>query len=311
MALMPAMLVLAAAWLLGAAGGVAEAPGYTAPPVCPDQRAFSIAVSERLGGARSSTAALGSPGLRSLRVTITASAAGFSGELAREGGPVRRLEGRSCDDLVRALALVTAMTLDAEPPPPILEQLPRAKAAPPAKPPKKAAPPPDATIAIGADGAVAFGMVPGNGFGLPVFVEIRFKNGIRARGVYQRVSGDALGLSAGAASFTYNVGRLELCPISMPVGPVEVTPCALGEAGTVHASPSLVSSALPTDQLWGAAGALLRLRYMVSTPLFIEGNASFFVPFNRSRYIFSPGVEVFTTPSIGAAFGLGAGIVFW
>jgi hypothetical protein len=277
---------------------------YVAPALCPDEASFWGAVRERSLNVRSSTSGLG------VRVTITASAATFAGEISRSGGPVRRLAAQSCEDLGRALALIVAMTLDAEP------AATEGPTPPPPKPvtrkPRPAAPQEvDATLSIGADAAFAFGMVPGNGLSLPIFVELRFKNGVRARGIYHRASGEATGLPSGAASFTLNSGRLEVCPLSLPLGPVEAMPCGSFEAGTVHASPSAVSSADPSDQLWLAAGALLRLRLMVQNPLFLEGNAGFSVPFQRAHYTFSPGVEVFETASVAASFGLGAGVAFW
>lgn len=294
-------LLLAPSAPAAAAGLEAD---YVAPALCPDEASFWGAVRERSLNVRSSTSGLG------VRVTITASAAAFAGEISRSGGPVRRLAAQSCEDLGRALALIVAMTLDAEP------TVAEGPAPTPPKPvtrkPRPAAPQEvDAILSIGADAAFAFGMVPGNGLSLPIFVELRFKNGVRARGVYHRASGDATGLPSGAASFTLNSGRLEVCPVSLPLGPVEAMPCGSFEAGTVHASPSAVSSADPSDQLWLAAGALLRLRLMVQNPLFLEGNAGFSVPFQRAHYTFSPGVEVFETASVAASFGLGAGVAFW
>jgi len=90
---------------------------YQAPEGCPERAAFVAAVQAR--GASFDGAAESSEVLRLLNVAIRREASGFSGTLElREGAQTsapRAVHGRSCTEVSDALAVVTAMALQATP----------------------------------------------------------------------------------------------------------------------------------------------------------------------------------------------------
>lgn len=81
------------------------------------------------------------PGASALTVTLAASPAGFVGRLTIQGpdgsAAEREIEGATCPEVLRALALVAAVTLDPSATPPDASPL----TAPPAPPPRRPAPP--------------------------------------------------------------------------------------------------------------------------------------------------------------------------
>src|SRR5262245_22102344 len=80
---------------------------YTAPGECPTRDAVVALVRERTPAVEVAT---GAP--RVFAITITASADGFAGSLVVDGSADKQLTATRCDDLVSALALVTALAID-------------------------------------------------------------------------------------------------------------------------------------------------------------------------------------------------------
>jgi hypothetical protein len=136
--------------LLGAMGAVFR-PGpllaadsvqltYTAPDGCPSEANFRVAVTER-GGQFDRGSSPSS--VRELQVSVAQDERGFRGSLqsssADSASAVRTVHGSSCQEVVDALAVVSALALRGEEPPP-----PAVAAEPPPEPPPAAAPVPPA-----------------------------------------------------------------------------------------------------------------------------------------------------------------------
>src|SRR5438067_2244183 len=103
---------------------------YTAPEECPARDAVLAQISQRTPAVTFGTGAR-----RLFEITIATSEHGYSGTLVVDHAADKQLAASRCDDLVTALALVTAIAID-----------PSASLAP-LPPPEKPAPRPIVTIA--------------------------------------------------------------------------------------------------------------------------------------------------------------------
>jgi hypothetical protein len=88
-----------------------------------------------------------------------------------------------------------------------------------------------------------------------------------------------------------------------------LVPCARVEVGGVRGSGQLtagVAGVESSTRLWMALDLLLRLEAELWAPLALEFEAGPSLPLTRPRYVFlTPEVEVFQTPSVGLAAGIG------
>lgn len=294
--------------LLAALG--AERSSYVVTPGCPAETAFWGEVWARSLVVGSSSTAI------DVHVTITASTSAFVGAVSVAHGAPRSLRSSSCEDLMRGLALVTAMLVDAEPR--------RVDAAParaqhgvrsserrsrelPARPSGEEGP----GLAVGVGAGVALGQVPGVAPAVPVFVELRWPGGPSARVTLRRVSGEARPLPSGGVAYAWTVGRVDVCPTELEVGLATATACAQAEGGLLAADPQGLPEATPSRDAWLAFGAALRVRAEVLAPVFVEAGLSVSAPVLRSRYLLVPAYEVYTTPSVVADVELAAGVRFW
>lgn len=298
--------------LLAALG--AERSSYVVTPGCPAEASFWGEVWARSLVVGSSSTAI------DVHVTITASTSAFLGAVSVAHGAPRRLRASSCEDLVRGLALVTAMLVDAEPPrvdpaPALAQQ--RTRSAPRAPERRSRALGAGAPrtegpgLAVGLGAGVALGQVPGVAPAVPVFAELRWPGGPSARVTLRRVSGEASPLPSGEVAYAWTVGRVDVCPTELEVGLATATACALAEGGLLAADPQGLPAATPSRDVWLAVGAVLRVRAEVVAPLFVEAGLSVSAPLLRSRYLLVPAYEVYTTPSVVADLELAAGVRFW
>lgn len=285
----------------------AERPSYVVPTGCPPAAGFWDEVRARSLVVGSSTATL------DVRVTVTASSAGYAGSVRVAGGAPRALHAGACEDLMRGLALVTAMLVDAEPPPSGPESPVAVAADRPA--PRARTPSAPAVqglqLAVGVGAALGLGHVPGAALVVPIFAELHWPGGPSLRAALRRAAGEAAPLPGGVVAYAWTAGRVELCPAELDLGLGVVVACGQVEGGLLAAEPRDLRDATPSRDAWLAVGAAVRARAEVVAPLFVEAGVAVSVPVLRSRYLLVPAYEVYTTPSVAADVELAAGVRFW
>lgn len=283
----------------------------------------------------------------------------------RGAGGARTVEGDSCGEVASALSLVTALAIDprastaarppprppppAPPPPPPPRprsvELPRRPLLPPYAPlpwwgpiglPLPAAPgswpPPRWQVSAVLHAGAASALAPGMTLVLSGSIDVaRVGSGILAPAFrFSFLQADSGELTPAASPllrtrFRWTAGRLEGCPVRLPLGPVVAYPCALVEAG-VHdsdgQSPFAPGGTLPDAQHlgvarpWVAPGLLGRLQLAVSGDLVLElqGGATF--PLIRDTFYFGPtstapgAIIAHAVPAAGGFVSGGVGMHF-
>ncbi len=290
------VLVCGVAWL--SATAYADTPvelRYTAPAECPGRSAVEAAIRERMP---SVAFASGAP--RVFAITITTTLDGFSGTLVAAEGSDKRLAAHSCDDLVSALALVTAIAID-----PSAAIAP----APPPPAPHPAPPPPPAPSPWAYDAAVGATVDSG------ITPDALFALALDGRARWHRYAGE-LGLLLGrdstsqqdaTATFTWLAARPSGCWLALEA-PVEVAACGHVEVGLVRAGGGMIVNQRDLTRLWLAAGAHATARYPLTARIFGQLQLGASLPFVRDRYIFAPNVQIHETAAITGWLAIGVGM---
>lgn len=263
---------------------------YEAPPECPDDGAFRSAVRSRVASDWEAQ-----PGELARRMSVSVARRddrylATIDFLNPQGEHVARsVSGSVCADVINAIALVTALAIQArveealaqsepeiaqtpEPPaespaPPPTVKPAAATASPPAtqaeKPQNPPAPKPRTHVRFGAAVAVGTGVGPNWALGPALFAALEW-NGPRLG-----LTGTALwsgSVQAGdlPARFRRLAARLEGCPVSWRAGRFGFEPCAFFEFGSLRGdadttSPALLQSPSGGASPWLAPGALARV----------------------------------------------------
>jgi hypothetical protein len=311
---------------------------YVAPPTCPREDEMRA----RLAARTMKTRPL-QPGERGRQFDLEVAA---TGEGARgrvtikspDGGAVaRQITGKTCDEVVAAMVLVTALAID---PRAALGPLPEPSAAPTTAPragsssrpagaprgPQRVAsaepapsaiaaatprpPPPRVTFALGATGIVALGIEPSAALGGGGFLAVEWERASpwapSMRFGIDATAASDLRLEAGSARFSWFAAHLDLCPLRLGGPAVTVSPCLLGEAGQLTATGLEVPKAARETRNWMAAGALGRVAVPIAGPIVLEASLAIVFPIRRYDFVFTPSTEVDRVSPIGGRFGLGA-----
>ena len=310
---------------------------YTAPGSCPDAGAFRSRVFERTSKARPAS---DGETARTFVVLIEASGAGTEGSLVvREDGMstmARRVSGKNCDEVARALALATALAIDPEAallpaPEPAgggdAGSNPDGTAAATTKSPsdtKKARrdepspaqPSPSSEtehrLAVLVGPGVAFGPAPNPSFGVSAGLEWGSPNpGVLPAAVGLELAystSSKLAVAGAKSSFHFAYARPYVCTLGVGVGAFGVVPCVGGEVGAVFASGSELANPESETRFWAAAELALRFDLALSTEWFADATASAVFPFTRYQFVFeTPETSIYDVPSVTAAFGLRVG----
>jgi hypothetical protein len=314
---------------------------FHAPAGCPDEAAFMGQVVARTARAR--VVAASEPG-RTFAITIRVEGARTRGRLTidtGQGSPAARdVVGGTCEEVVSALGLVTALAIDpnastaptvapvvATPPPP---STPSAPSGPPPRydplpwwgpigAPLPVIPlrAPDAPasrwragwgLLFGGASAVAPGLAEiaraGDGVLSPAFrlAMTEADTGFRVVGARQR------------ARFALVSGRLEACPVRADVlRTLSALPCARFEAGELTAS-GLARVGLSTTRPWAAPGAGARIEWWLFDRLRLEAEAGASFPLVRDTFSFGvppgPVSQVHAVPVAAGSFAAGVGTHF-
>jgi hypothetical protein len=310
---------ITAAPLLSRAQAARGAPArvdYEAPPECPGVMEFNARLAARSAGHESTRA-----DVSALVVRIRSSGHGSQaqGELSvryADGSEATRVVGGdTCDSVVDALALMSAMSLTA--------------VASPLAPPKElpATPPgvddvsrdgpldgrPGLHLSAGAGGGATFAMAPVAAPEALVFLEGSRQNGTlwspSLRAGFEYAASGATNVPGGAMKVTRSLGELDGCPLAWSPGAFRLSPCVHMEVGALEASGLSVMPENTARRPWFAAGALARTRYVMSSRIFVELTGGVVAPFVRDRFYFEPTEStVFRAPAVSGFVSGGIGV---
>jgi hypothetical protein len=302
---------------------------YRAPGVCPDAEAFARRVSERTTRVR-----LGEPGelSRTFVVEVAFDEDGASARVeftdTRGTSVVRAVRGETCDEVVSAIALVTALAIEAgtdaegESVPPIAPA-PSAAAPPIVRPspvsPRKRplpAPEPDAVVgSVGVETGVSTWLGPPPALGLGVFGEVGAYAGASGRLTLLGTTASTLVPLEGTSryrrgDFRALLARIEGCPVAMLLGAgFRLVPCVAVGLGALEGAgqAETVSPARSKTIVWADVVPALRLDFTVADSLVFFAEGELGLPLVRHRFVFEgPEDEVWNVPvaGAGASFGM-------
>jgi hypothetical protein len=286
---------------------------YDAPPECPTAAAFSARVEARTRLYRTEPVAL------DVALHAEGGSGGTRGRLVvQHAGNVteREIAGRDCDEVVEALALIAAITIDptadTSPHPTAHAEAPPAAAPAPTPTPVSEAPATwhvEPGVAFVVDGALA----PDPSFGERAFVS------------YARDSPaaplSALGLAATfvqsgtvstgpdqSAAFELYTLRLEACTFGLARGILRLVPCVFGEGGVLRAQGTHPAESLDQRVGWAAVGPLGSLSARVLRVLDLRADLGAVVPLTRYRFRFIDEPTVTETPSVAVTAAVGVAV---
>jgi hypothetical protein len=290
---------------------------YRAPASCRSASAFSEQVAARTRLWQSAELAV--------QIELQATADGFSGRvsLERQGTRTEReISGTSCDEVVRALALIVAILID---PSADTRPLP-AGAQPPEvmtgrREPLPALPEPTERternwfVYAGTEALLEGGLAPGLTPGLRIFAGVLHRS---PAAVVSSLRLSALRLQSGSvpaggvasAAFALTGVRLEICSFGVGSPALRLNPCLFGELGGLLAEGTHPAGSNSESQLWSALGPALRGSLWHREILFVELEAGAVFPVTDYRFAFKDEPPVYETPVIAGEFGVALGVRF-
>jgi hypothetical protein len=327
---------MASSLVAGLVAGVARGDGeveavrldFAAHEGCPDKDAFFAGVRARTARVRHAAAG---EAARIFRVRVTRDGHRSQGELGifDELGQTdtRSIEGESCSEVMSALALIAALSIDPSAssadapasrlasPPSAAPGSPLAESATadrtPAAAPRSLQGPAEArwvwTVGV-QGGAVAMGDL-GVTFSSTVFVDGSRNRGARLgpswRLGFTYSDGNASS-SAGTDAGTFRWWLLNVsgCPFAATLGNVSLRPCLSMDAGVLHA---VTDETLTTDRGWFSAGLLGRAEWVPLGSFHLEAQAGAMLPLVRDPYFIQP-ATLYEVPAVAAVATLGLGV---
>jgi hypothetical protein len=301
-------------------GGVLPAdPGstvgvaYEAPSRCPDASAFV----ERLRARTSHGDLAPSSEVARFIVIVSSTQAASSARIEFSGAdsqPVTRtVSGRTCEEVVSAAALITALAIEATlggAPAVIPEATEPAATSPPVRD-TVVAPSPGEPRSIwlrggglGASGGLD-SWTPGGGYAWGVFGELAGRAPLVFARLTLRGTAGSTSVEARSATFTSLMARLSLCPFSLQISePISLIPCAAIDVGRLTGQGE-ASAELRTPRsaaiLWSAAEAVLLVRWQLGDLVAIEAGGELGFPLVRHTFVFEwPTRLVYEVPALGA-----------
>jgi hypothetical protein len=290
------------AGLAGTAGLAAADPEpirltYAAPPECPGEAEVVAELAQHADVQR-----VDSLTARAFMLVIARDDAGFHGELSvHDGGEApaaRDVHGGTCEEVVTALVLVTALAIQERTAPP--------PAAPPAVPSAPAPPPPEPGLRLAAGAGVArySGVTPSARIGVPVFLAaIRGHQQLRV--TFDTTASDDVAM----ASFRWTAGRVEGCPYTWQISRVAAAPCAGLQLGALTGSGTATAQASSGTRPWIAPEVVARVDVQLGrVAIGAEGTAA--APLVRDRYYIAPATTIHQVPAVSYSVGTSVGIAF-
>jgi hypothetical protein len=304
---------------------------YAAAPGCVDPATFRA----RLAALpRAQTA-----GLPRGRVAIKIARTGderYAGTLrivGAEGEPFERhIEAATCDEVVDALELVTALAIglqpsmapsSATPAPPTApaQPTPLAPAAPEVAdraPPVSDAPTPTRwQVGAGAHAVALTLLGPQLQPGIEGYLAVSAGGSSvwapELRLSVLRVQSGTFETALGSAVLTLLTASAEGCPLRLPLWPhATVQPCAGVQVGSLQGAGSGELLAPPRTQSlgWSAMVGSARIAWTFLPYLVLEGQAGVVAPVGSHHFYFGPATTIYDVPAVGALAGAGLGAHF-
>jgi hypothetical protein len=297
---------------------------YSAPPACPGADRFLDEIAARTSRARPAK-----PDERATTLTVVIKdvAGGDKGTLklqAADGATsARQVSAADCEQVVSALALMTALAIDpnavtdpvavTKPPTQKPSEPPAPKPAP-ASEPKAPPPKPEpsrARFEVGAAFAMLAGATPEPLFMARPFVELGtagpspWSRALRISAAYGRRTVIA---QEGGAEYTLLTGRIEGCPARFRAMPaLQLSPCVAIDAGRLEAVGVGVTPVQSAKAPWVAPGLVARVEWEIANLLVVEVSGEILFPLVRDRFFVNSDTTLYRTSPVagGAAAGLG------
>ncbi|HEX6763897.1 MAG TPA: hypothetical protein VF103_00430 [Polyangiaceae bacterium] len=311
---------------------------YTAPAGCPGASDFQRRVFERTSKVREAGEG---ESARTFVVVIEPSGAETQGSLVvREEGistVARRVSGKDCDEVARALSLFTALAIDPEAKvdtpesrgtgeangtggagtaanePETPHENPTQKSDTPPKTRVMPAYPNDRRFSLLVGASAAFGPSPNPSFGASAAFEwnrerpLVFPSALGLELVFQTSAKNEV--DGAHSGFSFAFARPYLCPARVAVGhELGVAPCVGAELGAVVANGSDIANPETETRFWAAGELALRFDFELSDEWYLDATAGVVFPFSRYRFLFrTPDTSIYEVPAVTAAAGLRIG----
>ncbi len=231
---------------------------------------------------------------------------------------VREVTGDACGEVVSALALIAALSVDpnAVTTPVVAPASVPVAAAPPAPVPVAPVPKPSVpSVPFPVRFGVAAGLSAAAGIAPSVLLGGRFSLEMAHRGV-RYLPSLRLGLSSsraarlalvggGAVDFSCTLGTISVSAVELTAGPLWIAPTVDVEAGALRAVASHVAGATSASRAFATLGLGARVGLVVLRPIALEGSAGAELPLIRDRFFFEPDVTIARAAPVGVQAGLG------
>jgi hypothetical protein len=288
---------------------------YRAPADCPKRETFLSEVRRRISEATA-------PAIDSISVEITERTGQFNGRLLfnDESGErsTRSISGERCDEVASALALITALALQAklpseDPPPEPVAPLPIADLAPEPEQPKTDSPR-SLRLELGGQVGAASAYSPNPSLTLRVFGSAVSRHALFRLGLGYAMS-SAKQPTTGESDFNLLAARGDICALLDELETLTAGLCGGFELGYLRAA-GTESSSLDARQggtLWAAPAVQGQLRYAPGRAFRLELGAGAHFPLYREQFIFqlANGTEdeIHKIPGVGWLASLGVAYV--
>ncbi|MDF2692470.1 MAG: Autotransporter [Labilithrix sp.] len=295
---------------------------------CPNAPAFLGAIRARTERPR-----LAGPNEEAVTFGVTMSGEASGGVIGRleireiDGSRQERMvEGRSCAEVARALALVVALYLDpdaATGPEP--ERVPEPGPAAPSAPvaPRKEAPSLPATeSAIRVAGGGALGGLGGVGPSIAPFLTAFLEATYRGRGPQSwlrpsarlgiELATTAAEVGPGSQRYLLAAGVARLCPVRVPLPErFRAAPCGGMMIGVHRGTSDGIPNARAQDRSWLTPATTLVVGFDVSHDVTIELEGGALFPLVRTRFFLGPNLTLFRAPPVAGTASAAVVVRFW
>jgi hypothetical protein len=312
-----AMLLTARAVTASAGDAVPLRIQYSAPHACPSAEAFMAEVVARTPLAR--PAGDGEPGT-ALSVTVKDVPGGSTGRLELVApdatSSVREVSAADCEQVVAALALMTALAVDPNaatgpiqpvlpPTPPPLERKPAAKVE---------SLPARFVFEAGAQLEALGGIGPDPVALIRPFVQVS-REGSSAWSYALRLSAGRahtrISNQEGSGAFTLWTARVEACPLRFwLVRPLALSACVPFDAGQLTAAGSGVTPSRDVARPWLSLGGEGRVEWRVFDMFMLEAAAELVFPIVRDRFFVGSSSTLHRAPAVTVGASVGIGVRF-